>query len=142
MSDNILDELKSLYANLYESSPVVPYKIFFTIHNQKNLSDHDAVGCEGLITHEECLDAPRSLSSRKSPGRDGLIVDFYNHFWPIIGNCVVDSLNWALSNQFLSNGQGWAVIAFIPELSPNFLTQHRFQHLCQSFSYPFETGPS
>ncbi|XP_068723427.1 D(2) dopamine receptor A-like [Montipora capricornis] len=49
----------------------------------------------------------------KSPGDDGLTVEFYKTFWNKVGNLVVDSLNFAYEYGELSNSQKEAVVALI-----------------------------
>ena len=49
----------------------------------------------------------------KSPGNDGLTVEFYKAFWNTVGNLVVDSLNFAYEYGELSNSQKEAIITLI-----------------------------
>ena len=58
--------------------------------NQKNID------CEGCIRNDECLEVLKDMKFNKSPGSDGLTVEFYNTFWPIdFGGIVIDALNEA-----------------------------------------------
>eukprot|EP00741_Cyanophora_paradoxa_P019649 tig00021135_g18967.t1 len=49
----------------------------------------------GQITSGEALEVLRSMNARTSPGRDGLTVKFYLHFWDILGDLVVESFRTA-----------------------------------------------
>ena len=69
-------------------------------------SDSCAV-CEGKITNGECIAAMKEIASNKSPGNDGLSVEFF------IGNLVVDSVNSAFGKKVLSSSQKQAVISLI-----------------------------
>ena len=45
------------------------------------------------------------MKSGKSPGCDGLTVDFYITFWSIIGQILVDTLNYSFIKGELSESQ-------------------------------------
>ena len=47
----------------------------------------------------------KTFQKNKSPwpGNDGLTVEFYIAFWPLIGTLLVDSLNYAFEHGELSN---------------------------------------
>ena len=59
---------------------------------------------------EECLHSLQSFKENKSPGNDGLTVEFYKTFWGILGNLLVESLNCALDHGELSDSQKQAII--------------------------------
>ena len=42
--------------------------------------------CEGQITHNECYSVLQSFQKNKTPGSDGLTIEFYLAFWALIGN--------------------------------------------------------
>ena len=62
----------------------------------KPLTVVDTSSCEGPITEEECQMALHKMKGNKSPGIDGLSIEFYKAFWGQIGDLVVDSFNEAL----------------------------------------------
>ena len=45
------------------------------------------------------------LSKNKSPGSDGLTVEFYIAFWRAVGDLLVDSLNYSYDYGELSNSE-------------------------------------
>jgi hypothetical protein len=51
----------------------------------KHLSTDDRDICEGPLTLEECTEALKHLKLNKSPGMARLSIEFYRHFWPVIG---------------------------------------------------------
>ena len=55
----------------------------------------------------------KTFQQNKSPGNDGLTVEFYIAFWPLIGTLLVDSLNYAFEYGELSNSQKQAIITLI-----------------------------
>lgn len=69
--------------------------------------------CEGKLKYKECFDILQTFEKNKTPGNDGLSVEFYLGFWPLIGNLLVASLNAAYEFGELSNSQKQAVIKLI-----------------------------
>ena len=77
------------------------------------LSENLQTLCEGQLSYQECHNALKTFKNNKSPGNDGLTAEFYNTFWPILGNLLVDSLNTAHIQGKLSNSQRQAIITLI-----------------------------
>lgn len=69
--------------------------------------------CEGQLTYSECFMVLSAFNSIKTPGNDGLTVEFYKFLWPEIGSLLVDSLNYAYFHGELSTTQKQAVITLI-----------------------------
>ena len=66
--------------------------------------------CEGKLSLKECEEAVKMLKPGKTPGNDGLPVEFYQTFWKDIGPILVETHNFAYDNQMLSTSQRQAVI--------------------------------
>ena len=49
------------------------------------LSPDQRDSCEGELTLSELTSSVNSLSLNRSPGLDGLTVEFYRHFWHLLG---------------------------------------------------------
>ena len=77
------------------------------------LSDTDVQICQGKLTVEECYKSLQLFESNKSPGNDGLTVEFYRAFWGLLGQLLVDSLNYSYDHGELSNSQKEAIITLI-----------------------------
>jgi len=65
-------------------------------HATSRLSEAESSSCEGLLTLAEVSEALRRSNRNKSPGSDGLTVEFYAHFWDKLGSLLVDVFNQAL----------------------------------------------
>ena len=59
------------------------------------LTSEDKEKCEGLLTKEECLEALKDMNLNKTPGSDGLPVEFYKVFWSDISDHLLNALNYA-----------------------------------------------
>ena len=65
------------------------------------------------INYSECFKVLSTFSNDKTPGNDGLTIEFYKFFWSEIGTFLVDSLNYAHFHGELSHSQKQAVITLI-----------------------------
>ena len=77
------------------------------------LNEEDANECEGSITENECLEALKSMKQNKSPGSDGLSVEFYKCFWEDIKHIVIDSLNEGYEKKQLSCTQSQGILTLL-----------------------------
>ena len=69
--------------------------------------------CEGKLTISECFKSLQLFQNNKSPGNDGLTVEFYKALWEVVGKIMVDSLNYSYDHGELSNSQKEAIITLI-----------------------------
>ena len=69
--------------------------------------------CEGKITLQECKEAILGMKDNKSPGLDGICIEFYKEFWDDIGNALVDAFNESYDNGTLSTSQQTSVFSLI-----------------------------
>ena len=65
------------------------------------------------MTVSECFNTLKSFQTNKTPGNDGLMVEFYLAFWPILGKQFEYSFNYAHNYDELSNSQKQAVITLV-----------------------------
>lgn len=114
--NEILAIAHDFYTNLYRTQNVEQNDIESYINSiplEKTLSEDDRLICEGNITYHECTFAVNEMKSNKSPGLDGIIVEFYQTFWHIIGNLLVSVLNSCYKEGKLTNSQRRSVITLI-----------------------------
>ena len=107
-----MKEIEKFYSDLYaaEDDTVYENHLFVQGTAVPKLSDDMRNICEGRLSVKECFDCLQSFENNKSPGNDGLSVEFYTTFWNSIGNLLVDSLNYSYECGELSNTQKQAVI--------------------------------
>ena len=61
----------------------------------------------------KCYKSLQLFQNNKSPGNDGLTVEFYKAFWNIVGTIMLESLNYSYDQGELSNSQREAIITLI-----------------------------
>ena len=115
-AEQILKETSRFYTQLYDSSNVQERDIdgflskLTVLHE---LTDEESSQCEGLITENECRNALDKMSLNKSPGSDGLTVEFYRVFWEDIKLLVIDSFSEAFSKKELAETHNYSIIKLL-----------------------------
>ena len=112
-----MDSQRKFYMNLYRSRNVnldnTESSIFFDGLNLPSISHESRIICEGRITAEECQKVLKTFPSAKTPGNDGIPIEFYNTFWPLLSDILIDSCNEAFMKKEMSPSQRQAVITLI-----------------------------
>ena len=109
-----MDELYSFYSDLYsetnqsEINQSCPFLDFIP-----RLSPEMQQLCEGELSVAECYNILSTFQNNKTPGNDGLTIEFYRSFWPVLGEMLVKSLNYSYKHGELSSSQKEAVIVLI-----------------------------
>ena len=92
-TQEMLNETKGFYENLYSEKEVIDVDLEDYVNSLPKLSDEEAENLEGLITLDEASCALKNMTNGKSPGTDGMTVEFFKFFWKQLGGFVVCSLN-------------------------------------------------
>ncbi len=113
---DILNEIRMFYGDLYKSERpsrknIVNY--LNTIPVTKTLNDIEKEICDSEITEEECKQVIRHMKENKSPGMDGLPIEFYKIFWTNIGTFLIQVYNESLNEGELSYSQRTAIMSLI-----------------------------
>ena len=104
----VLDIIREFYENLYKTNKPDKSEIRQFIHEtiiDKKLSDNDSAKLEGVIDENECYKAIQSMRKNKSPGNDGISLEFYIKFWNKIKIMLIKVLNTGYEKGRLSNSQ-------------------------------------
>lgn len=112
----ILQVAKVYYSNLFKSKNISLSSIhsyFDKIVPENVLTEEAREMCEGAITNNECLTAITLMKKNKSPGLDGFTVEFYEYFWPLLGNLLVGVFNECFENGLLTESQRCSVLSLI-----------------------------
>ena len=114
--EEILSIAHTFYSNLYTSNKCNQEDMiawFDNLEPENVLSEKDSQCCEGKISMIECKEAILKMKKNKSPGLDGICIEFYKTFWPIIGKLLVEVYNECNDNESLTESQNLAVISLI-----------------------------
>ena len=65
------------------------------------------------MTYNECLKSLNKMKGNKSPGLDGITTEWYQAFWPLVGELLVDVFNEGHQLGSLSDSQRKAVMSLI-----------------------------
>ncbi len=112
----ILTEEVRFYKHLYASRKISDEAIqayLESINLNQILLPEQRQLLEGKLTNDECIGALKKMKLNKSPGGDGIPIDFYKEYWDVVGELVLDSLNEAYDHTELSNTQKTAVLTLI-----------------------------
>ena len=90
-------------------------KEYISQSNVEQLTEAERDLCEGQITCSEARAEMLNMARNKTPGNDGLTIEFYDKFWPLISKQLVDSFNFAYENNVMSVSQRQGTIKLIPK---------------------------
>ena len=77
------------------------------------LTSEKATTCERDLVESELFKSLSSMQHFKSPGNDGLTKEFYEYFWNVIKDSLMNSIKVARKNKKLSISQRQVVIKLI-----------------------------
>lgn len=101
--------------NLYKRKQTeISSTVFFRAFNNK-LDIDESRNCEGLLTEFECSQALYEMKNNKSPGSDGLSVEFYKIFWKYIKQHYINSINYSFAQGELTTLQKQGIITLLPK---------------------------
>ena len=116
-TEDLLDVVTNYYEDLFTSKNVENDEIdryLQTINIPYKLSKLEAQNCEQIITEEEYLNViQNNMKNNKSPGYDGIPVEFYQKFWNIIKSPLLDSFQYGINNEELAFSQREVVISLM-----------------------------
>ena len=114
--DGILNSAKSFYEQLYSSNAASSEDIdayFESLPRESELDNESQLKCEGPVTYKEYEIALSNMKKNKSPGLDGITTEFYQVFWPTLGNFSVTVLNESHKLGSLPDSQRKSVMSLI-----------------------------
>ncbi len=97
--DEIEQAHVDFYSSLFSEEPVdldIQNDLLSSLSRQ--LSADQASLCEGALTLDEISFAVKNMNTNKSPGPDGLTVEFYRKFWDLLSPHLVNIFNACFAN--------------------------------------------
>ena len=111
---DICDSWVFYYNSLFSSSPTDPSVQSSLLDKLSSVIPVGEVPvCEGPLSCEEVFTALQGMAQGKTPGRDGLPVEFYTCFWEVLGSDLVEVLNASYESGSLPFSQREALISLI-----------------------------
>jgi len=129
---DILETERNFFQGIYSSKikraecDQTRWDLFFAA-DTKNLDP--LVDLEVPISEEELFKALLESDNNKSPGTDGLPVDFYKVFWPHVKKFMLASFTQSYKNGYLSITQRQGIISLIPKKDKDPLQLHNWRPL-------------
>ena len=81
----ILEEEVQIFKQIYESENICPgddnFKFLSDPDGIKTIESEEPDSCEGLLTQKERKNMLSNFCNDKTPGSDGLTIEFYHLFW-------------------------------------------------------------
>ena len=112
--EEILAIQKKFYENLYGHREVEDMDdTMIKLEHIPQLTDIEKQDCEGQITVEECSAVLKSFQKNKTPGNDGLPIEFYITFWDKLCKILIESFNYSFQNGVLTTSQRQAIITLL-----------------------------
>ena len=112
------DELCRVFSSFYESlftakatDTAIANSLLSNVFS--TLPSTQADLCDGPLSFDECFAALIGMARGKSPGSDGLPMEFYVKFWPILGTDLVNVLNSCYLSGVMSLTQRRGLISLI-----------------------------
>ena len=114
--NDLLSCSRSFYEDLFSSQNIEDNKIdeyLSKINIPFKLSEDDKNICEGNITEEQCWEVIKKMQKNKSPGHDGLSVEFYQNFWQHVKKPLLNSFSEAYDNGELAYTHRESIISLM-----------------------------
>ena len=111
-----MSHIKKFYTDVYSTrhTEYVDYSFTGSLDTPR-LKDGDQDICEGLtsITLMECDLASQKMKLDKSPGLDGIPIEFYHTFWHILRSFLIKIYNESFQLEKLCNSQRISVLSLL-----------------------------
>ena len=111
--NGILEAVCEFYKTLYNQQNIYEDLADDFLKDIQPISDENYEKCEGLLTYDECWEAIKLMNNNKSPGFDGLPVEFYKKLFYLFGEKLVDYYNYAFIWGILTPSQRQALITLL-----------------------------
>ena len=113
--DSISHTLHDFYKTLYTKRPTDPvHQNYFLDQLTPRLTPAQALSLDQPLTSHELHHTIQQMGLNKSPGCDGLPVEFYLTFWPVVADVMTDLANYVfLTGGSLNYTQSSAILTLL-----------------------------
>ena len=114
--NQILTHASTFYKNLFQrksDKSLDACSTFLSNIDIPSISSDQKHICDKILDISELSISLETMPPDKSPGNDGLTVEFYKKFWPLLKNPLYRSFLYSKEHGFLSTSQRQAVIKLL-----------------------------
>lgn len=112
--EDILAETRKFYQKLYSPDPTDAERQNELLNNlTKSLDHHQSRTCEGPVTEAELLRAVKKLNMNKTPGPDGIASEFYQSFWSLLKDDLIELFNNCYLSDSLTHSQQMSILRLL-----------------------------
>ena len=115
-NEAILEHARSFYESLFQKRCDKSFShcdTFLQNISTPKLSVASKESCDRALTIEDLSDSLNSMASGKSPGNDGLSIEFYKFFWSDLKDSLFNSAIFSKTRGSLSTSQKQAIIKLL-----------------------------
>ena len=114
--DSISLYIKKYYEKLYEEESYdEEYQNWFLQFVNKFLTEQEVKLVEEMVTMKEIFQCIKDINTNKTPGNDGLPIEFYDKYWDIIKIEFTEIVINIVTGTSLSENQRKAIITLLPK---------------------------
>ena len=107
----VMRECYNFYKSLYSEEPIDETSENWLLEQlDSTLTFEEQAKCEGDLTVSECHEALSQMQSGKSPGSNTFLAEFYSCCWGLLGQDLVEILNFSFRKGTLSDSQRRGVL--------------------------------
>ena len=118
-TDNIQKRQVQFYRDLYTSQNLdMNEKEYFLQGNTNCLTEDSKIFLDSMLSKEEMCNAIKKMPNNKSPGSDGIPIEFYKVYWNIICDDLFEVFQRGLEDQQLAYTQYLALIILLYKKGP------------------------
>ena len=93
----------------------IPDEDFFNSIDTPKLSEEEKSFLDQPLSKQELYDVIKTIKTNKTPGFDGLPIEFYIVLWPDICDLLLNAYNFSFSHGLLSQSQRNGIITLLPK---------------------------
>ena len=116
LTDNPVEILKvqqQYYTQLYTADPNIEFQL--TNETSPEIPRDSLAASEDKLSAKEIAQAVRKLANNKTPGPDGIPIDFYKVFWEKIGGTVCEVIEYGYTENILHPSARQGILNLIPK---------------------------
>jgi len=111
----VLNYIRDYFTRVYSPNVHNDYSYTENFVSAKTMDESDKLLLDNVITEQELAEALSCLPVNKTPGLDGLTVEFYKYFWNYVKTPLLNCLQTSFDKEQLSLDQRRGVVTLIPK---------------------------